>query len=56
MDLNADNKEQLQVEETDDSCVSVPALEKTVLDRGWTECISLTHDLDLHSISCELWP
>ena len=24
-----------------------PKREKTALDRGWTDCISLTHDLDL---------
>ena len=36
------------------------ARNKTSLDRGWTNQISLTHDLDLHllpwpSIPCELW-
>jgi len=31
-------------------------LEKTALDRGWTDRISLTHDLDLDlSMPCELW-
>ena len=39
---------------------NVVTRKKTALDRGWTDCISLTHNLDLDlwhcpSIVCELW-